>query len=303
VIAPPALRERDLVAVIAPAFGVIPARFRGGLERLSRRLRLRVPDDIERKTGFLAGDDERRAAELDAALRDPDVRAIVVARGGYGIARILPMLDPSTLRADPKVIVGFSDVTALLSWAAYAGVRGIHGPVVSQLVDLPDEDADALVRMLRDRSPLGRLPWKLAPIGAPHAHAITGPLVGGNLTLLANLIGTRWPVAVKDAIVMCEEIGEKPYAIDRSLTHLGMTGALDGAAAMLVGDLTRCVDPGSEDLAPAFAVVDERLRRFAIAGRRGVPFGHGNRNVSLSWGARATLHPDGAIDVLDGAVA
>jgi muramoyltetrapeptide carboxypeptidase len=297
-IVPPAVRNGDLIGVVAPAGPVHPARLRAGLDRLAGRVRLRVPDDIERSAGYLAGPDARRADELDAMLRDPDVRAILLARGGYGITRILPQLDPAPLRADPKPIVGFSDGTALLAWAAgVAGVRGVHGPVIGQLGDLDDADVDALVRMVHDPAPLGRLAWQLAPIGAGHAEPVAGRLIGGNLTLLAGLIGTPWQVDAAGAVVLLEEVAEKPYALDRDLTHLLHAGALAGAAGALIGDFIDCGD------AAALAVVDERLRHAGIAGRSGAPVGHGRRNASLPWGARAVLHPDGTLEVLDGAVA
>jgi len=291
------------VGVIAPAGPILPDRLRAGLDRLAPHLHLRVPEGVTTSTGYLAGSDERRAGELDAMLRDPDVRAIILARGGYGIARILPMLDPAALRADPKPIVGFSDGTALLAWAARAGVRGIHGPVIGQLGELPDEDVAAMVRLLRDPAPLGRLPWPLAPIGAPLAAPREGRLVGGNLTLWANLIGTPWQIESAGAIALFEEVGEKPYEVDRDLTHLVLAGGLAGAAAALIGELTRCHDPAHpDDGTAAFAAVDDRLRHLALPGLRGAPVGHGRRNVALPWGARAVLHPDGALELLEAAV-
>ncbi len=285
--------------MIAPAGPVNPDRLRLGLDRLAPHLRLRVPDDIARADGpgYLAGSDERRAAELDGMLRDPDIRAVIAARGGYGVLRILPLLDPAVLRADPKPIVGFSDVTALLSWSERAGVRGIHGPVVSQLGDLPEGDLAHLIRLLRDPTPLGLLPWRLAPIGAPLTAPRTGRLVGGNLALIANLVGTPWQVDSAGAVVLLEEVGEQPYALDRYLTHTGLGGALDGAVGALVGDLVRCGDADA-----AMAVVDERLRHVGIPGLGAAPIGHGTRNVAVPWGARVVLHPDGGVEILDGAV-
>jgi muramoyltetrapeptide carboxypeptidase len=304
-IMPPAVREGDLVGVVAPAGPVDPERLRAGLDRLAPHLNLRVPDGVTAQAGYLAGSDERRAAELDAMLRDPDVRAIILARGGYGIARILPLLDPAVLRADPKPIVGFSDGTALLSWAARAGVRGIHGPVIGQLRSLPDEDVAAMVRALRDPTPLGRLPWTLSPIGPGFAAPREGRLVGGNLTLWANLIATPWQIETAGAIAIFEEVGEKPYEVDRDLTHLVNAGGLAGAVGALIGDLTRCNDPAQpeDETATAFAAIDDRLRHLGLPGLRGAPVGHGKRNASLPWGGRAVLHPDGGLEVLDGAVA
>jgi muramoyltetrapeptide carboxypeptidase len=305
---PPALREGDLIGVCAPAGPVNPARFADGLARLGRHFRLKVPDGIDARRGFLAGDDDRRAAELNALLRDPDVRGIVCARGGWGVTRMLADVDPAPLAADPRPIVGFSDVTALLSWAAAAGVAGIHGPMVSQLGDVPDEDLAWLVRLLTDPRPAGRLPWTLAPMGAPAGGAVTARLLPGNLTLFAHLIGSPWQLDAAGCVLVTEEVTEKPYAIDRYLTQLGHAGVLRGCRGAVLGDLTRCTDPplakdALDDPAAALAVFDERLRHFGLPGLRGAPLGHGARNVALPFGGRATVDfTAGTIDLLDAAV-
>ena len=310
---PPALREGDLLGVCAPAGPINPARFEDGLARLGRHFELKVPDGIAARTGFLAGDDARRAGALDALLRDPDVRGIVCARGGYGVTRMLERVDPEPLRRDPRLVVGFSDVTALLAWAAGgAGVAGLHGPMVSQLGDLPDEDLHWMVRMMTDRRPAGRLPWTLTPIGAaggaPGA-GVTARLLPGNLTLFAHLIGSPWQLQADGAILVTEEVTEKPYAIDRYLTQLHHSGVLRGCKGAVIGDLTKCMDPAwvagaADHPAPAFAVFDERLRAFNLPGLRGAPLGHGARNVALPFGGRATVDfAAGTIDLLDAAVA
>ena len=120
-IVPPAVRPGDAVGVCAPSGPIRPARFDRGMALLAPHLRLRVGDDLRAERGYLAGDDRRRADELGRLIRDPDVRAILVARGGYGVTRILADVDPAWLRADPKPIVAFSDGTALLAWAAASG--------------------------------------------------------------------------------------------------------------------------------------------------------------------------------------
>lgn len=308
--APPRVRPGQVVAIAAPAGPIREVRFARGLELLGAHFPLRMADDIRRATGYLAGDDARRIEEWNGYLRDPDVRAIVVARGGYGILRILPHLDAAALAADPKPIVGFSDATALLAWAARAGVRGIHAAVVTQLSEIPIEDVAELIRQLTDPAPPGRLPWALTAIGAPAAAPVVrGAILPTNLALLANLTGTPWQIDARDAIVGIEDVGEKPYALDRYLTHLDLAGALAGARAMLVGDLTRCTDPPApigapDDPGPARAVVAERLAAFGLPGAVGAPFGHGPRNAPIPWGARAELDlAAGALTILDGAVA
>ncbi|MBK9033702.1 MAG: LD-carboxypeptidase [Myxococcales bacterium] len=304
-IVPPAVRPRDVVAICAPAGPIRAARFERGLALLGPHLNLRLGDDVTAEAGYLAGDDGRRADELARALRDPDVRAIVVARGGYGLTRILADLDPALLRADPKPIVGFSDATALLAWAAVAGVRAIHGPVVSQLGDLPATDVAALVAALTDPRPLGTLPDPLAALGL--SRPIAGPLVPGNLTLLAHLVGTPWQLDLTDAVALIEEVDEKPYMLDRDLTQLHLAGLLDGARGVILGDLTRCTDPPHargviDDPGPARAAVADRLARFGVAGWWGAPIGHGPRNLAVPMGARVEVDAAGRVAILDAAV-
>lgn len=301
----------------APAGPVNPGRLARGLDALAPHFRVRTSPGVLDRTGYLAGDDRQRADELSALLADPDVRAVIMARGGYGVTRMLADVDPALVRRDPKPVIGFSDGTPLLAFVAAAGVRPIHGPVVTQLGELPAEDVAHLVRMLTDRTPLGRLPWTLSAIGAPGTGAsspspsatIVAPLVPANLKMLAHTVGTPWALAAAGCALLIEEVGERPYAIDRDLTQLHLAGLLRGAWLIVVGDLTRCTDPPSapgsvDDPGPARAVVDERLRRFGLPGLAGAPVGHGARNLSLPFGGRAAIDPvAGTIDLLDAAVA
>ncbi|HTE54312.1 MAG TPA: LD-carboxypeptidase [Kofleriaceae bacterium] len=300
---PPRVRPGDTVGICAPASPVPGDRLRRGIERLDGRYRLRMADDITRVDGYLAGSDDRRADELNGLIADPDVRAILLARGGYGILRILDRLDAGALRADPKPIVGFSDATALLFWAlAAAGLRGIHGPVVAQLGDLPVGDTTWLVDLLEGRGQ-GRIIEGLRPTGAVRRGRVEGPLIGGNLTLLSHMVGTPWAADVAGAVLFIEDQGERPYAIDRYLTRMALGGALRGAGAALVGSFTRCEERVNLPQPDAAAVVDERLRAFDVAGLAGAPFGHGDENQALPFGGRAALDFDrGAVELLDPAV-
>ena len=184
-------------------------------------------------------------------------------------------------------------------------MRGVHGPVVSQLGDLPTDDVHGLVQALTEPRPLGTVPERLTPL--PGAAAVAGPLVPANLTMLAHLVGTPWQIDPAGALLLIEEIGEKPYAIDRDLTQLAHAGLL-APRGVVIGDLTRCTDPPSQpgavdDPAPARAVVVERLVVRRLPGFWGAPVGHGRRNRALPFGARAEVDADGAWRVLDAAVA
>jgi muramoyltetrapeptide carboxypeptidase len=311
---PPALRDGDVVGVCAPAGRPPSDRLRRGLDRLAERFTVRLgpvaraalDDAPPYEPRFLAADDRARAGELGAMLGDRDVRAVFCARGGYGAMRILPLLDGAALAADPKPIVGFSDITALLAWGERAGVRGVHGPVITQLGEVCADDWAWLHRVLTDRAPLGRLPWTLGGATAGRAR-VRGRLVAANLMMLARLIGTPWQIDTRGAVLVIEEVDEAPYAIDRELTQLGLAGALDGVAAGVVGDLVRCAADRSKpdgDPIESRASIAERLAHWRVPALTGAPIGHGARNAAVPYGARAEVDLARAtVEVLDSAVA
>jgi len=310
-IIPPRVVRGQIVGVVAPAGPVPIERLRRGLARLGDAFELRVADSVTAPRApttpsYLAAPDEVRAAELTKMIADPDVRAIIFARGGYGAMRILPLLDPSLLARDPKPIVGFSDATAMLSWAHHAGVRGIHGPMVGQLADLPASDITQLIALLTEPRALGPRPWSL------HAHGRgvhRGALIPANLTLASMMVGTPWPLPLGNAVALLEEIRERPYEIDRYLTQLLLTGALATTTAAVIGDLVGCHDPNppSGDGDPndaALATVLERFRSAAIPVAVGAPVGHGTRNEAVPFGALCELDLDrGSLAILEPAVA
>lgn len=309
IVAPPALEPGDTIGVCSPAGPVNPGRLARGLEVLAAHFRVVTSPGVLARQGYLAGDDRQRADELSALLADRDVRAVIMARGGYGVTRMLAGVDPELLRRDPKPIVGFSDGTPLLAWAAAAGVRAIHGPVVAQLGELPAEDVAHLVRVLTARQPLGTLPWPLTAVGSTSPAPIAARLVPANLKLLAHTVGTPWAIAAAGCALLVEEVDEKPYMLDRDLTQLHLAGVLRGARAVVVGDLTRCTDPrhqpgAVDDPGPALAAVDERLRAFGLPGLAGAPVGHGARNRAVPFAVRAELdQAAGTLTLLDAAVA
>ena len=307
---PPRIARGQILGVVGPGGPIERDSLVRGLERLGDLFQIRVADSVmaphpEGVPNYLSASDQVRAAELNAMLRDPDVRAIVLARGGYGLTRILPLLDVAALQRDPKPLVGFSDATALLAWAHAAGVRGIHGPMIGQLGELAASDTAHLVTLLTDPRAPGTRPWQLATHGRG---TYRGPVIAGNLTMVSLLVGTPWQVPLRAAIVLLEEVGERPYEIDRYLTHLMLTGELAKPAAVIVGDLTRCEGhnpPAGLDLNPAaMATVLERLHAAGTVAASGAPVGHGTRNEAIPFGAMSTLDLDsGTFEISEGAVA
>lgn len=311
-IAPPRIARGQTLGICAPAGPLSrPDRLHSGLARLGDAFRIRLAPSLTSPRAadvpsYLQASDDARAAELTAMLADPDVRAIILARGGYGLMRILSRIDPELVRKDPKPIVGFSDATALLAWAYQAGVRGIHGPMIVQLDDLPDADIAHLIALLTEPTAPGVRPWTLTAHGRG---VYQGPLIAANLTVASMLVGTPWQLPLDGAIALFEEVGEKPYELDRYLTQLLLTGELAKPVAVLIGELTRCGDPnpptGVPDAPDApLAAILERLRTAGSPVAVGAPVGHGNRNEAVPFGAISVLDLDrGTLEITEGAVA
>lgn len=285
--------------MVAPAGPVPRDAFDAGAAILGARYTLVHDERIFARHGFLAGDDDARAAELLRALADPAIEAVFCARGGYGLMRILARLDGAAFARAPKLVVGFSDVTALHAWAARAGVASVHGPVVTQLGKVPAEDAAALFALAESTSPAPPLTGLRA---LASAGVVEGPFVGGNLEIVSRLVGTPWALSLAGALLFLEEIGERPYRIDRQLTQLELSGALDGLAGVVLGDFVGCAE--KDGSAPdAEAVLVERLGRRGIPIVTGAPIGHASRNHAVPHGARARLDAAaGTVEFLEPAV-
>jgi muramoyltetrapeptide carboxypeptidase len=312
-IIPPRIRRGQTLGIVSASGPIKLERLHAGLARLGDAFTLRLAPSLTAPReaqipSYLAASDETRAAELNAMIADPDVRAILIARGGYGVMRILPRLDPDALRRDPKPIVGFSDATALLAWAHTAGVRGIHGPMGVQLERLPASDVEHVIALLSDARAPGVRPWTLgaSPLGARGTYI--GPLLAGNLTMIAMLAHTPWALPLRAAIMLIEEVGERPYELDRYLTQLALVGELAKPSAVIVGDLVRCVDPnppagGTDPTDAALATVLERLHAAGTAAAFGAPIGHGDRNEAVPFGGNAILDLDrSTFEITDPAV-
>jgi muramoyltetrapeptide carboxypeptidase len=291
------------VHVIAPSGPVDLDRLRRGIPHLRRRFGApSLAANIEQRTGYFAGDDGERLAALELALRDDRAGVVWAARGGYGAARLLGRLDPGSLRERAKLFVGFSDVTALLCWGfVHARRAGIHGPVVAQLDELGEPDRARLWDLLE-----GELPEPL--LADEHGVALNGgrvegPLIAGNLEVLRALIGTPHMPSLRGAILAIEEVGERPYRIDRALTQLLDSGSLRGVAGVVVGDLHACNEPdnGGSRGWTAHEVCEDRLARLGVPVLLGLPFGHvPGRNAALGFGVRARLDVDqGALEQLE----
>jgi len=295
---PHALRPGGTVALAAPAGPVDSVRLDEGQRWLEAAgFSVVRRDDVLSRRGYLAGDDERRAKELMEWVADDRVDAILCARGGYGCHRMMSMLDAEVFRAARKPLVGFSDVTTLLLWQLRcAGLTGFHGPMPAR--DARDEDRAALLRLLCGEP---GAPEGLAgtPRGGGRAE---GRLLGGNLTVLAASLGCPWEPETEGAILLLEDVGERPYRLDRVLAQLSAAGKLRGLAGVGVGGFTSCDDANHPEPA-ACDVLEEALRPLGVPLVMDLPFGHGDANVPWPFGVRAAIDgDDGTLTWLEPAV-
>lgn len=289
---PPALRPGDTIAVVAPSSPFEHVLAWVGLGWLAQRYRVRFTRGLFTRDGYLAGTDERRRDELIHALTDPGVRAILAARGGYGASRFAHTLDWSALARHPRWIVGFSDITALHIESARAGVASIHAP---NLTGLGRGDARARAAFV-DIVEHPHRPRTYRGLPVIHEGRAEGPLYGGNLTMLHACAAAGRLAVPKGAVLLIEDVTERPYRIDRVLATLAAGGHFDHLAAVVVGDFTQC-DPGP-DRVTVEQVLERNLRTLGVPVVRGVPVGHDRRNDPVVLGGRARVETRGGVGEL-----
>ncbi|MEU7960130.1 S66 peptidase family protein [Micromonospora humida] len=290
VLRPPVLREGDTVLLVSPSGPTRPERVARGIELLTGwGLRPQVAPNAYARRGYLAGDDALRAADLNAAFADPRVRGVICTRGGYGAQRVVDLIDMAAVRRDPKVVAGFSDITAL-QFALWRGARlaGVHGPGAAWVDErTPLRSAESLHTALMTTAPVTveAVPGEETyPLRVP-GRAV-GRLLGGNLCLITATLGTPDMPDLTGAVLLVEEVQEPPYKVDRMLTHLRRAGVLDGLAGVAVGQFTDCADGWATTVVD---VLTDRLGDLGVPVLGGLPIGHGPGQLSVPVGTSATL--------------
>jgi muramoyltetrapeptide carboxypeptidase len=305
-IRPPALKPGDTIAFVAPAGPAqLPPLNAYGEQLEKRGYRVIIPAGIEqRKSGYLAGTDEERAAELNRMIRDPMIRAIFPVGGGYGLTRILDRIDYATLRKDPKIITGFSDLTALhLAVAHQVRLVTFHSPMPMHRLWQGDKPEYAFAAesfrraVFADQYKNGELGYTIAvPADARPVTLVGGTargrLLGGNLTLICATLATPYALQPRGAILLIEDVHEAPYRVDRMLSQLRLAGILDAIAGVVVGSFSGSDHPDAKEL--------DRVLREGLGGLRvpvlmKFPVGHNPLNATLPHGGLVELDADRGI--------
>lgn len=317
---PKALKPGDTIMFVAPAGPLDQAKMELAQSRLEAMgFKVRLAKDLYRKTGYLAGSDMVRASELNLAFRDPTVDAVFPGTGGYGTTRILDQLDYEAIRANPKIIAGFSDITALhLAINQRTGLVTFHSPNVMWGLgnegNLTKFSAHFFWRaILAERIESDRSGYAIGPIGSPavkdagelaaqcdlalpHTWSggiATGRLTGGNLSLVAATMGTPFEIETEGKILFLEDVGEAPYRVDRMLSTMRLAGKLDRLAGVVLGQFTR---RKTEDTSDETTTIDQVLASYfqplGIPVIANFPIGHHPCNATLPVGVRCELNAD-----------
>ncbi len=301
---PRALRAGDAVGLVTPSTPIMDPDRMVVVERTMRYFDLKPKwgANVGRRANF-AETIEHRVADLHAMFADPQIKAVMCVRGGYGAGQLLDRIDYDLIRRNPKVFIGYSDITALhLAIQRKAGLVTFHGPVTTSRFTAYTQEGYR--RALFGTAPLGPLtnPGETNALRPAHSlRAIRGgtargPLIGGNLSLICATMGTPYEIETRGRILFLEDVDEQAYSIDRMLTHLKLAGKLDQAAGIVWGE---CADCGARDFKPSTAspfglseTVDAILRTLKTPVLSGLTIGHTDDQLTLPEGVMATLDAD-----------
>lgn len=299
ILKPHPLKKGDVIGICAPSSSIDKAdRLERGIRYLERLgYRVELGKNIFRRRGYLAGTDRQRADDLNGFFRDKKVRAIFTARGGYGSQRLLPLLDYRAIRSDPKILVGYSDVTALhLGIFSKTGLLGFSGPMVTSHMG-KGFGGPAEEQFWRTVSSTGVLP----PIQAgpcsvrpgTGGRPSSGRILGGNLSLVAAAVGTPYFPPTRGILLLLEEIDERPYRIDRTLQQMNLAGLFKRTTGVLLGNFTGCTPKRGASSLSLNEMFGEIFGSFPHPVLRGIRYGHIRNSLTIPIGLRARIDPRG----------
>lgn len=310
ILKPPRLRKGDTIGLVSPAS---PPSSGEKIEKGVRYLehlgyRVEVGKHVLDQNGYLAGSDEDRAADFNAMIRAKTVKAVFAIRGGYGTPRILPLIDFAALRRNPKILVGYSDLTAL-QLAAYRkmGLVTFSGPMagVEMWNGIDPYTEEHFWRLITSAAPPGVLANPPEEnLGFSGSRNVSGKLLGGNLSLVISILATPYSPQYERSLLVLEEVDEAPHRVDRMFTQLFHSGILNKISALILGHFTDCrpVDPSKPSL-----TVDQVLRdvinKLSIPVIINLQYGHIPKKLTIPFGIRARLHPsESLLEIRESAV-
>ena len=282
---PPRLKPGARIGIVAPGGCVESNALLQGIEAIAAEgFEVELGAGIYGRKGYLAGDAAQRAEDLISYFRRPDIDAIFCARGGFGSVQLLPHLR-SELKEFPKIFAGYSDITILLNWFYQTcGMVTFHAPMVAEDIarGLSDQARAHFWRVL-----CGEIDnWSVRLDAPVRPGVVEAEMVGGCLSMLVTTLGTPYEIDPRGKLLFMEDVGERPYRLERMLTHLKMAGKLEHVAGVVLGDFTRCEDDGPRDI---LEIVAELFEDAPYPVVMGMPAGHGQENLALPFGARMRL--------------
>lgn len=303
IVKPPRLRVGDTVGVVAPAGWITKEELKWIAFQLSRRgLNIKMAPHLLDRYGYLAGADRDRAADINSMFSDSEVRAIVAAAGGWGSARILPLLDYNTIRNHPKIVIGYSDITALLlALHSQCGFVTFHGLLGTSPWN--DFSLRYLQKVLFEgEKVLFENPFNIRVETITGGRA-RGQLVGGNLSVLAGLAGSSYLPDWSGKILFIEDINEDIYRVDRFLTQLKLAGILDRISGFIFGQCSRCAVDDEKPTFNLWEVLVDQIRPLGIPAWYGSAIGHIRNQFTIAIGVEVEIDGDrGTIQMLESAV-
>ncbi len=287
IIMPPALQPGDAIALVSPSSRVKAEYIDGGAARLqSWGYRIKVGSNAYGAHGNFAGTEAERLADLRTALLDPEVKAIMCTRGGYGAVHLLEGITPQEIRENAKWLIGFSDISALHAAWVHAGVASLHAPMCKHLATEPDDQSST--RYLREILAGMRPTYRVASHPLDRCGEARARVVGGNMAVLCGLLRTPYDLFADDTILFIEDVGERTYKIERMLYNLELCGVLPRLAGIIVGKFTDYTeDPGM--CLTMYEAIAQRVARYDYPVCFGFPVGHVAENHPLIEGATARL--------------
>jgi muramoyltetrapeptide carboxypeptidase len=297
---PAPLRRGGRIGVVAPAGCVDDELLSAGVQAMQQDgFQVELAPGVHDRKGYLAGDDEKRARDLEGFFCRPDLDAIFCARGGFGSIQLIPHLT-ERIRSHPKIFAGYSDVTSLLNWFLQScGMVTFHAPMVAMdfAHGLSPRSRDHLWGTLTGE----KWTWKIEVGEVIRSGKVQAEMLGGCLSVVVTTLGTPYEINTTGKMLFLEDIGEKPYRVERMLTHLKMAGKLERLAGLVFGDFTQCNGEGPRNVRE---IIGDLFHEAPYPVVMGIPAGHGRENLALPFGVELALDGDaGTLSLMESPVA